>query len=153
MTCAQGDGTRQLHDGFQNVVSKWMKQADIRHNGGAHGLKHTCKGTFDQQVNNLQNLDDTSSRCLNGIIPDISNTTGKNIEGSPNTLFGDTQTLCDVKSLAPGQAYSKYQPRRTRQMRSRNGIPKSPRTTTKRPRSWTRNSGPPPAQLGQSKLR
>ena len=107
VTGAQGDGTRQLHDSFQNVVSKWMEKANIDHNGGAHGKKPTCKGTFDQQVNNLQNFDETLERILNGLIPDfVTYTTGKNIEGRPKTLFGDAQTLCDVKSLAPGQAYS-----------------------------------------------
>ena len=84
-----------------------MKRAGIPHKGGSHGSKHSCKGAFDQQLNNLHNLDEALLRCLNGLIPDIiSNTTGNGTGGSPKALFGNAHALCDARSLAPGLAYS-----------------------------------------------
>jgi hypothetical protein len=102
---AKYDGTRHLHDTLVNEASRSMSHAKVPHMGGVDGSRRTCKGLFAEQLNSLQSESDTG-RFIQGIIPDhmIDATSLQLSEHATNT-FGPC-TLCDWKTLGPGQAYS-----------------------------------------------
>ena len=111
-TGAKYDGIRQLHDSIVNLLSKWLKRAYVPHKGGAWGNPQTCKGNFSEEVNRLSDNDSDSDLWLQGIIPDliINDLYLKHLEGGAYTRFEDATDLGDVKTLAPGQAYSESPP-------------------------------------------
>ena len=108
VTGAKYDGFRQLHDSIVNLLSRWLKRAHVPHKGGAWGNPQTCKDTFSEQINRLSENDSDNNRWLQGIIPDliINALHLEHLEKGAYARFGDATTLGDVKTLAPGQAYS-----------------------------------------------
>ena len=112
VTGVKYDGTRQLHDPLAILLSKWLRRAKIQHMGSAGGFKRTCKGLFTEFVNQLPELDPISPvhaadlQYRQGIIPDLMlGATSLNPSGNVARTLGD-RTLADMKTLAPGAAYS-----------------------------------------------
>jgi hypothetical protein len=108
VTGAKYDGIRQLHDSIVNLLSRWLKRARVPHKGGAWGNPQTCKDTFSEQINRLSDNDSDDDRWRQGIIPDliVDAHSLEHVEDGARARFGDATTLGDVKTLAPGQAYS-----------------------------------------------
>ena len=109
MTGVKYDGIRQLHD-LVNLLSKWLRRANISHMGGVGGFKRTCKGLFTEFANQLPELDPNSPahaadlRYRQGIIPDLMvDATSLNSSENVASTLGD-RTLADMKTLAPGTA-------------------------------------------------
>ena len=95
-----------------NLVSKWLRPAKIPHMGGVGGFKRTCKGLFTEFVNQLPELDPDSPahaadlRYRQGITSGLMlDATSLNPSGNVAKMLGD-RTLADMKTLAPGAAYS-----------------------------------------------
>ena len=72
------------------------------------GQPQTCKGTLQEQANRLSDNDSDNNRWLQGIIPDliINAFYLEQLEEGAYVRFGDATTLGDVRTMAPGQAYS-----------------------------------------------
>ena len=108
VTGAKYDGIRKLHDSINNLLSRWLKRAHIPQKGCAWGNPPTCKETFSEQINRLSDNDSDNNRWLQGFIPDliIYALYLEHLEEGAYARFGDATTLGDVRTLAPGQAYS-----------------------------------------------
>ena len=107
VTSAKYDGIRQLHDSIVNLLSRWLKRAHVPHKGGAWGNPQTCKGTFSEQINRLRENASDKNRWLQGITPHliINAPHLEHLEKGAYARLGGASTG-DVKTLAPGQAYS-----------------------------------------------
>ena len=113
VTGTTDDATRQLHNAFQNTVSKWLCRARIPHKGGAWGKPRSCKDIFSGLLNRLADVEgeggEEARRWRQGIIPDlVINALDLThlSEGSAQRRYGNANTMADVKTLAPGGAYS-----------------------------------------------
>ena len=60
VTGVKYDGTRQLQDPLANLLSKWLRRAEIPHISGVGSFKRTCKGLFTDFANQLPELDPTT---------------------------------------------------------------------------------------------
>ena len=91
-----------------SLLSRWSKRARVHHKGGAWGNPRTCKGTFSEQINRLGDNDSDDGRWRQGFIPDliVDAQSLEHVEDRARARFGEATTLGDVKTLAPGQAYS-----------------------------------------------
>ena len=112
VTGVKHDGIRRLHDLLVNLLSKWLRRAQITHMGGVGGYKRTCKGLFTEVLNHLPSLDPNSPtyaedlRFRQGIIPDLLlDVTSIDLPENVAKMLGDC-TLADMKTLAPGTVYS-----------------------------------------------
>ena len=109
MTGTTDDATRQLHNAFQNTVSKWLCRARIPHKGGAWGKPRSCKDIFSGLLNRLADVEgeggEEARRWRQGIIPDLV-INALDIthlsEGSAQRRYDNANTMADVKTLAPG---------------------------------------------------
>ena len=103
---APHDGTRQNHNAMQDTISKSLARAGIPHMGGRYGKPRTCKGIFRDMAHRLAQLTANGTpieKILQHIIPDLS-VNGLSLQG--NSLLAGVQTLCDLKTLSPGGAYT-----------------------------------------------
>ena len=93
---------------YVNLFSRWLKRAHVPHKGGAWGNPQTFKETFSEQINRLSENDGDNNWWLQGIIPNliINALHLEHLEKGAYARFGDATTLGDVRTLAPGQAYS-----------------------------------------------
>ena len=74
--------------------------------GGRYGKPRTCKGIFRDMAHRLAQLTANGTpieKILQHIIPDLS-VNGLSLQGS--SLLAGVQTLCDLKNLSPGGAYT-----------------------------------------------
>jgi hypothetical protein len=103
VTGATGDHIRTFHDSIVAVISNSLTEAAISHRGGFH---RTCKNFFSHLLQPTNNLSTENIRHLQGIIPDLCIDATRIIsEMTEESLFGK-RTLVDIKTLAPGTAYS-----------------------------------------------
>jgi hypothetical protein len=103
---APHDGTRQNHDAMLDTLSKALARAGIRHMGGRYGNPRTCKGTFRTMALRYAQLiadGNPIEKVLQLIIPDL-NINGLSLQG--NSPLAGVRTLCDLKTLSPGGAYT-----------------------------------------------
>ena len=112
VTGVKHGGIRRLHDLLVNLLSKWLRRAQITHMGGVGGYRHTCKGLFAEFIYQLLKLDPNSPtyaedlRFRQGIIPDLFlDVTPIDLPENVAKMLGD-RTLADMKTLAPGTVYS-----------------------------------------------
>ena len=95
----RGDHTRTFHDDIVNVLAGFLKEAGIRYTGGT---RNTCKNMFKGAIRGRPgvNIEDCN---LQGMIPDLV------IDGSTlpavGSIYDGVKTICDVKTLSPGQGY------------------------------------------------
>ena len=112
MTGVKYEGIRQLHDLLVNLLSKWLRRAKIPHMGGVGGFKRACNGFFTKFVNQLPDFDPISPahgaalRFRQSTILDLTIDT-QSMDPSEDVakILGD-HILADMKTLAPGVAYS-----------------------------------------------
>ena len=95
----KGDHTRILHDDIVNLIAGFCNEAGIRYTGGT---RNTCKNMFRAAIRGRPGVD--IEECnLQGMIPDLV------IDGSTlpavGSLYDGVKTICDVKTLSPGQGY------------------------------------------------
>ena len=109
VTGTTDDATKQLHNAFQNTVSKWLCRARTPHKGGAWGKPRSCMDTFSGLLNRLADVEgeggEEARRWRQGIIPDlVINALDLThlSEGSAQRRYGNANTMADVKALAPG---------------------------------------------------
>ena len=75
--------------------------------GGRYGNPRTCEGIFRDMSHRLAQLDADGrpfERSLQRTIPDL-NVNGLSLQG--NSLLAGVQTLCDLRALSVGGAYTK----------------------------------------------
>jgi hypothetical protein len=82
-----------------------MDAASIPHRGGPY---KTCKNLFSHLLSPNADLSDTNSRHLQGIIPDLLIDASRLFTASPEESLHGRITLADVKTLAPGNAYTTH---------------------------------------------
>jgi hypothetical protein len=103
---ANGDHIRSFHDNIVATISQSLTLAAISHRGGPY---RTCKDLFSHLLNPTVTLSDTNTRHLQGIIPDLVIDASRLVsDSSEESMFGKL-TLVDVKTLAPGRAYTEHQ--------------------------------------------
>jgi hypothetical protein len=103
---ASGDHIRTFHDNIVATISQSLTLAAISHRGGPY---RTCKDLFSHLMNPTIALSDTNTRHLQGIIPDLVIDASRLIsDSSEESMYGKI-TLVDIKTLAPGGAYSEHQ--------------------------------------------
>jgi len=109
---AKGDHVRKLHDSVVNLLHTDLSKASICHKGG---FRNTVKDIFSACINAEDNINadniinvvnnEEDRRKLQGIIPDLLiNGNLLHPPSKPNPYF-NCETLCDVKTLAPGSKY------------------------------------------------
>ena len=105
VTGAKGNHTRILHDSVVNIIHEALTTAGICHRGG---YRNTVTDIFSSCIHHDNtNHNDEDRRKLQGIIPDllVSGYLLHPME-KPNPFYNH-DTLCDVKTLAPGEKYKK----------------------------------------------
>ena len=103
ITGATGDHTRTFHDNIVATISQSMDIASIPHRGGPY---RTCKNLFSHLLAPTVDLTGTNSRHLQGIIPDLLIDASRLFTPSTGESLHGRITLTDVKTLAPGSAYT-----------------------------------------------
>jgi hypothetical protein len=103
---AKGDHIRTFHDNIVATISQSLTQAAISHRGGPY---RTCRDLFSHLLNPRVILSDSNTRHLQGIIPDLVVDASRLISDVVEESMHGKITLIDVKTLAPGIAYSEKQ--------------------------------------------
>jgi hypothetical protein len=102
---AKGDHIRTFHDNIVSTISQSMALAAIPHRGGPF---RTCKDLFSHLLHPTIALSDANSRHLQGIIPDLLIDASRLISDTTEESIYGKLSLVDIKTLAPGTAYSEH---------------------------------------------
>ena len=107
VTGVKGGDRTILHNDIHTVIGNSVYNSGISLKGK---LPETCANTFSHLINNQGNNSADGAereRMKQGIIPDIIILANPASPGTDpiNTIYDGKNTICDIKTLGPGQAY------------------------------------------------
>ena len=108
VTCVRGGHRTVFHNSIHSVIAQTLFNAGVNIKGK---LPDTCANMFSHLLNRQGNnipVGEETERMKQGIIPDIVILANPATQGTDpvNTIYDGKNTICDVKTLGPGQIYN-----------------------------------------------